>query len=329
MLLEDIKKLISNTPRKERATRQAFEQAVTDPVRWEFTTTRPGPDSRLTEYQWITPPAPQSFWMQESKRIDEILAYTHGLGLAQQYHDKDIKLLLEAVGKHYLWKETNYTFVETELDLKVVFQKELKKPVVPLGKEPHWVIKEWDEIMTFALCGRHLQLGRHTVEDWDKPVDTMPGSFQQTPNPKSKGKGTIPTTPDIEPSSSQNTSSQQQRIQPPADDVTHTSNDEDDNNEDEGSDDHNSLPELPPDRTTAGRDDDPNDSSDSSSSDSQSSASSNKPSNRRRGIIKLTRRGKTLEQIEWQAISGSVAPDPRLSKKLKNIQIDAPENLNG
>ena len=63
---------------------------MTDPVRWEFPTTHPGPDSRLTEYQWITPPAPQSFWMQESQRIDEILAYTQRLGLAQEYHDEDI-----------------------------------------------------------------------------------------------------------------------------------------------------------------------------------------------------------------------------------------------
>jgi len=226
-------------------------------------TTRTRPTSN--EYQWYTPPAPQSFWKKESQRIDEILAYTQRLGLAQEYHDEDIKLLLEAVGKHYLWKETNYPFLETELDLKAVFQKELKKPIVPLGKEPHWVIKEWDEIMAFALCGRHLQLVTHTVEDCDKPVDTMPGSFQRTPKPKSKGKGTIPTTPDIEPSSSQHTGSQQQRTQPLADDIAHTSNDEDNNNDDEGSDDHNSLPELPPDRTTTGGADDPNDSSDSSS----------------------------------------------------------------
>jgi len=56
--------------------------------------------------------------------------------------------------------------------------------------------------MAFALFGRHLQLETHAVEDWDKPVDTIPASFQRTPKPKSKGKGTIPTTPDIEPSSS-------------------------------------------------------------------------------------------------------------------------------
>jgi len=75
--------------------------------------------------------------MQESQRIDEILAYTQRLGLAQEYPDVDIKLLLEAVGKHYLWKETNYPFVETEPDLKAVFLKELKKHVVPFAKEPH------------------------------------------------------------------------------------------------------------------------------------------------------------------------------------------------
>jgi len=53
--------------------------------------------------------------------------------------------------------------------------------------------------MAFALFGRHLQLGTHTVEYCDKLVNTMPGSFQRTLKHKSKGKGTIPTTPDIEP----------------------------------------------------------------------------------------------------------------------------------
>jgi len=182
--------------------------------------------------------------------------------------------------------------------------------------------------MAFALGGHHLQLETHTVEDWDKPVDIMSGCFQRTPKPKSKGKSTIPTTPDIEPSSSQHTGSHQQRTQPSADDITHTSNNKDYNNDDKGSDDNNRVPELPPDRTTAGGDDDTNNSSDSSSSDSKSSTSSNKISNSWRGIIKRTCRGKRPEQIEWEAISGRVAPDPRLSKKLKNIQIDRLENLN-
>ena len=122
--------------------------------------------------------------------------------------------------------------------------------------------------MAFALCGYHLQLGTHIVEDCDRPVATMPASFQQTPKYKSKGKDTTPTTPDIEPSSSQDTDSQQQTTQPTADDITHASKEENDNNDDKGSDDHNSLPELPLDRTTAGRDDHPNNSSDSSGLDS-------------------------------------------------------------
>jgi len=112
--------------------------------------------------------------MQECQRIDEILVYIQSLGLVQEYHDEDIKLLLEAVGKHYLQKKSNYPFVETELDLNAFFVEELKKPVVPLGQEPHWVIKEWDEIMAFTLYGRYVQLGTHAVKDWEKPVNTMP-----------------------------------------------------------------------------------------------------------------------------------------------------------
>ena len=119
--------------------------------------------------------------------------------------------------------------------------------------------------------------------DCDKLVDTMPASFQRIPKPKSKGKGTTATKPDIEPLSSHHTGSQHQGTQPPAYDNTHTSNEEVD---DKGSDDHNRLPELPLGRTTTGGDDNPNHSSNSSSSDYESLASSNKASNRRREIIK-------------------------------------------
>jgi len=67
--------------------------------------------------------------------------------------------------------------------------------------------------MAFALGRRHFQLKTDAVENCDKPVDTMPGSFQRTPKPKSKGKGTIPTTPDIksaypQPQTEDSTSSQ-------------------------------------------------------------------------------------------------------------------------
>jgi len=83
-------------------------------------------------------------------------AYIQRLGLVQEYHDKDIKLLLDAVEKHYLWKETNYLFIETELDSKAVFHRELKKPIFTLEEELHLVMKEWNEIMAFGLGGRHL-----------------------------------------------------------------------------------------------------------------------------------------------------------------------------
>ena len=53
--------------------------------------------------------------------------------------------------------------------------------------------------MAFVLCRRHLQLARNAVEDQDKPVDTMPGSFQRTPKQKWKDKWITPTTPDVEP----------------------------------------------------------------------------------------------------------------------------------
>lgn len=61
----------------------------------------------------------------------------------------------------------------------------------------------------------------------------MPVSFLCTAKPKSKGKGTTPTTLDIKLSTSLYTSSQPQRTQPLPDDNTYTLNVENNHNNDE------------------------------------------------------------------------------------------------
>ena len=54
------------------------------------------------QYQRIIPHASQSFWIQVLHRINKILTYIQRIGLEQEYYVEDIKVLFEAVGKHYL-----------------------------------------------------------------------------------------------------------------------------------------------------------------------------------------------------------------------------------
>jgi len=88
--------------------------------------------------------------------------------------------------------------------------------------------------------------------------------------------------------------------------------------------------------TIAGRgDDDGYDSSSSSGSSSSGSSvhshnSIRKPKKKDKKIKKRTDRGKTPEQQQWEMTTGIVTPETssKMSKRMKGIKIDAPENLN-
>ena len=84
--------------------------------------------------------------------------------MAQQFHFEDIKLLPEAATKHFLW-HLEYTFQEHNLELRAYMSKALKKPMVPINKEPHWVLQNWDDIMTVIMCGTHWDRKVHTAGD--------------------------------------------------------------------------------------------------------------------------------------------------------------------
>jgi len=66
-----------------------------------------------------------------------------------------------------------------------VLAESLKRPKIPQLTEPHWVLKEWDDIMSFMLCGQHLLL----------PV--VPGQFEDPPiakRPKGQDRRDLPET---------------------------------------------------------------------------------------------------------------------------------------
>ena len=95
------------------------------------------------------------------------------------FHPTDIQLMMEAAGKHYLWK-TTYPFKDKDLDLSAVIDREFKRPPRIPGKEPHWIIQQWDELIAFMTIGRHLELTTEGIED----VANLTGKYPKI----SKGK---------------------------------------------------------------------------------------------------------------------------------------------
>jgi len=161
MIPKDIKKLISDTLRKKRDNPepQTFEEPVKPPSLTVYTVAvlKTEEDSPLTTWEFESPPMTEADWKKVQPQIHDILAFTQTLGYLHFFHPKDIQLLLEATTKHYLWY-TTIPFESKDLELTTVLAERLKRPKIPQLTEPHWVLKEWDDIMSFILCGQHLLL---------------------------------------------------------------------------------------------------------------------------------------------------------------------------
>jgi len=110
MIPEDIKKLISDTPRRKRdiPEPQTFEESVKPPPVTIYTidVTKLEEDSPLTTWEFESPAMTEANWKKVQPQIHDILAFTQTLGYLHCFHPKDIQLLLEAATKHYLWHTT-------------------------------------------------------------------------------------------------------------------------------------------------------------------------------------------------------------------------------
>jgi len=161
MIPEDIKKLIANTPRKKPDTPelQTFEDSIKpSPLTiYTFDVLKPEEDSPLTTWEFESPLVTETKWEKVQPQIHDILTFTQMLGYLHSFHPKDIQLLLEATTKHYL-RNTTILFKSKDLDLTTVLMERLKRPKILQLTEPHWVLKEWDDIISFMLCGQHLLL---------------------------------------------------------------------------------------------------------------------------------------------------------------------------
>jgi len=204
-----------------------------------------------------------------------------------------------------------------------VLVERLKRPKIPQLTEPHWVLKEWDDIRSFMLCGQHLLL----------PV--VPGQFEDPPiakRPKGKDRRDPPETPTKQHFAPQVSTGSQTAIMPKVDIVERTSNTGNPNN---GQDNEDQPPPLGRGTTAGGGDDNGYNSSSSSGRSSSGSSvhshsSIRKPKKKVKKIQKRTNRGKTPEQHQWETTTVIVTLErsSKMSKRMKVIKIDAPENLN-
>ena len=75
--------------------------------------------------------------------------------------------------------------------MKAYISKVLRKPTVPINKEPYWVLQNWDAIMAFMICGTHLDREVHTAGDLSDLVQQGIGRYPQTPRNIGKGSGRV------------------------------------------------------------------------------------------------------------------------------------------
>ena len=169
MLPAQIKKLIENTPRKERniVPPTKLDAALEPLLIFQLNITKVQEESLLYHIRMYTPPIARSFYNQYEKDLPNIVKYLQTLELVNAYYPLDIDLLAETAIKHYLWK-TEHNFKAEELDLRNTLSKELKRPFINWLKEPPWMAREWDELMAFMITGHHLDVGPLTAEDIKK-----------------------------------------------------------------------------------------------------------------------------------------------------------------
>ena len=186
MLPEEIQRLVNTTLRKLRRIIQIFEEALHALVGYSIKVSKPNVESRSTEWEYDCAVAPDVFWKSGKEAMQDIVTYTQQLGMAQEFHSEDIKLVLEAVTKYFLLY-SEYLFQENDLELKAYMSKALRKPMLSIKNESDWVLQNWNNIMAFMMCGTHLDREVHTAGDSLDPVPQGIGSYPQTPGNKGKG----------------------------------------------------------------------------------------------------------------------------------------------
>jgi len=107
---EDIKKLISDPPRKKRDNPEppTFEESVKPPplTVYNIEVLKLEEDSPLTTWEFEFSPMTEGNWKKVQPQIHDILTFIQTVGYLHCFHPKGIQLLRKATTKHYLWHTT-------------------------------------------------------------------------------------------------------------------------------------------------------------------------------------------------------------------------------
>ena len=102
-------------------------------------------------------------------------------------------MLLAAAKKHFPW-HSEYIFQENNLESMACISKALKKPMLPINKEPHLVLQKLDDVIAFMMCQMHLGREVYTAGDLLDPVQQGISSSLQTPQNNAQSSGRAPKT---------------------------------------------------------------------------------------------------------------------------------------
>ena len=79
-----------------------FEKVLNSPMGYSIKVSKPNEESRLTEWGYHCPVAPYAFWKSVKEYIQDIMPYRQQVAMSHEYYIEYIKLLWEAVTKHFL-----------------------------------------------------------------------------------------------------------------------------------------------------------------------------------------------------------------------------------
>ena len=102
ILPEEILRLVDTTLWKARGIIKTFEQALHLPVGYSIKVSKANDESRLTEWEFDCPTVLEVFWESVKEDILDIVTFMQQLGMAEEFHSEDIKLLSKAVTKDFL-----------------------------------------------------------------------------------------------------------------------------------------------------------------------------------------------------------------------------------
>src|SRR5258706_12372699 len=151
MLPEDIKVLISNTPKKKRIPIQ--EETLT-----ASTTTKECHTLNITVgdkiYQIETPPCDISF-LEEHQSMTEVMTKFGEHAQMSDFLEEDIQEAIKGVMKYYMYS-TTYPFQIEDLKMDLMFT-DMKDFMLGYIDEQnlfgHWLYNHWDNIMYYFKLG--------------------------------------------------------------------------------------------------------------------------------------------------------------------------------